>query len=405
MHTHRPHPGVCVIELVPRRAGLGALLLAGLLLGTLAAAAQPAVANPMLLVLDPLKEETGLKDQPGVTALSQSAHFHHGPVPYAISYHVRTDPKKPGEALWTEGYLGMPGPVSCNWYGGGFLFLSVNGKDVGRTPRSSMGAAETAGRGILDLVWRLDVADVRIRLVGLPGQDFLICEIALEPKQALTSIQLEARCFPSFFTSWFKRTGARRVQTPATLVKEGETRHLPAAGNAWLLYYDEVFDVARGEGEGPCAMLLLPENVTDMVCAPGGYAVSTRLTVAPATRRLRLAFWDFRGKTNAEALARLQRGAADVQRLLAGADFTPAALATFDVAAARKELQEALAQEAVRKLLDKQQLAEAQAWTEQTGALPPAASIAGQEQLLGVAERFGRVIWHVRLARLVAELP
>ncbi len=365
---------------------------------------QPAVSRPPMLALDPVKTEKPPQDRPDLVVTSQRARFLHGPVPYTLSYHARTDPKKPQEVLWAEGYLGMPGPTSCNWYGGGFLFLSLNGKDVGRTPVHSVRAVETTGRGILDLVWRHELADVRVRLLGLQDQPCLLCEVAIERRPGMRSAELDLRCYPSFFTAWHKRTGARRVQTPSLVVSEGETRELPVAENWWALYYDEVFDVAKGEGEGPCVMLVLPDDVARLTYAPGGYVVSTRLTCAPETQRVRLAFWDFKGQTNADALARLRRDAPTVRELLTATDFTPTAVASFDPAAARQELQEALASQPVRALLGEQARA-GQEWVDRTANLPAAGSITGQEELFAAAEQLNAVIWHVRLARLIADQP
>ena len=56
-----------------------------------------------------------------------------GAVTYGVRYVVALDPKDPKAAIPGEGYIGMPQPVDCNWYGGGFFDLQLNGKTIGGT--------------------------------------------------------------------------------------------------------------------------------------------------------------------------------------------------------------------------------------------------------------------------------
>lgn len=289
------------------------------------------------------------EDHPGHLFRSRDATFNLGPVRYAIRYCACVDEAHGGQAAPIEGYIGMPAPSSANWYHSGFLFILLNGEDIGVARLSSITAVETGERAILDLVWPHRLANVRARFLGLPGEDKLLVEIALEPQGQIESITVRARCYPSFFTAWHKRQGARRAQTPSCLVREGEDRELPAEGNEWVLHYDEVFDVARGEGEGPCAMLVRPDEARTVRLAPGGYAVDTEVRYRPELRRLHLAFWDLAGRTNAEALKAMPQAAQRTQEQLAALDFTPTAVRTFDPEAARHEIATALKSQAVRE--------------------------------------------------------
>ena len=249
--------------------------------------------------------------------------------------------------------------------------------------------------------------DVRIRFLGLPGEDHLMCEIAVEPKQELTSLELMTRCYPSFFTAWHKRKGARRVQTPTVVVKQGEKPKLPASEAWWAVYSDDTFDVAKGEGEGPCAMMLLPNEARDVTFLPSNYPVETRIAYPPTCRRIRLAFWDFKGKTNAEALARVQGSAEELRQRLDTLDFTPRAVTSFDFAAARAQLKKALESEAIRELLGPK-VADVTAWFEQYGSGlgsstgPP--TIRTEAEVLQSIDKLTAFIWEVRLAELVSDL-
>ncbi|OGV73667.1 MAG: hypothetical protein A3K19_19010 [Lentisphaerae bacterium RIFOXYB12_FULL_65_16] len=383
-----------------------------LLLVLLASAWAPAQEQPrkLSLTLSPINTQTveDPKDKSKATTHRQSATFPLGPATYTISYYAKFAEGDSSKMLGTEGAIGMPAPTSCNWYHSGFLFIELNGVDIAATSFiHSMTVSEIGQRGILDMVWQHELADVRIRFLGLPDADHLPCEITLEPKTELTSIKVHARCYPSFFTSWHKRQGARRIQTPATLVKEGEKATVPAKDNGWAVFYDEVFDVAKGEGEGPCAMLLLPEEGQEISFVPTGYPVETYITFPPATRTIRMAFWDFKGKTNADALERLRTGAEAVRQALQTADFTPQPVRSFDANLFRTELEKALQSAAVKELLGAK-TAEVQAWFDanktsfQPGAGPM--PIRMQEELLQSVEKLNSFIWEVRLAELVSEL-
>lgn len=383
------------------RTVLTLILLGGVLAAPLPTQAQTGSAT---VVLAPVSERQ--LTEPGLVSREQSARFSSGTLPYSISYRVRID-KNRDSIVPSEGYIGMPQPTSCNWYGGGFLTVTLNGQDIGMTPVSSVLVAQTGSRAILDLVWHHTIATVRVRFVGLPGRDGLYCEISLDPKQEIKSLAVGLRCYPSFFTSWYKRDGARRIQTPTATIRQGEQAKLPARDHWWALYSDDVFDVAKGEGEGPCAMMYLPGQPSEVTYAPGSYAVDTTLVYPPSTRQLRLAFWDLKGATNAEALARMQAGAETTRQELEQADFTPEAVRSFDVAALQAEVDRALASPEIRNSLGRR-LSEVEAWVTRYGpglrqhdANP---GLEAEETLLQSLQTYQSFIWEVRLAELISEL-
>ncbi|MCE5216348.1 hypothetical protein LLH03_04860 [bacterium] len=366
--------------------------------------ATQAQTGPATVVLAPVSERQ--LTEPGLVSREQSARFSFGPIPYSISYRVRVD-KNRNVIVPSEGYLGMPLPTSCNWYGGGFLTVTLNGQDIGMTPAGSVIVSQTGSQAILDLVWHHAIATVRVRFVGLPGRDRLYCEISFDPKQEIKSLALGLRCYPSFFTSWYKRDGARLIQTPTATIRQGEAAKLPARDQWWALYSDDVFDVAKGEGEGPCAMMYLPGQPSEVNYAPGSYAVDTTLVYPASTRQLRLAFWDLKGSTNAEALARMQAEAETTRQELEQTDFTPEVVRSFDVAALQAEVDRALASPEIRRTLGSR-LSEVEAWVTRYGpalrqrdANP---GIEAEETLLQSLQTYQSFIWEVRLAELLSEL-
>lgn len=383
-------------------------IVAGLFLAILPLSvhAQEVAVPQATVTLSPMSERTVTVNNVEMLQRDCTGRFQFGPRGYAIQYRVRQD-KTTGKIDVIEGAVGMPLPCSCNWYHSGFLFIHLNGQDIALTPLSSMIVAESGERAILDLVWHHELANVRLRFVGLPNHDCLLCEVTLEPKQEIKSLSLTLRCYPSFFTSFYKRVGGRRVQTPTALVEENKRQRLAPTDGWWALYYDEVFDVARGEGEGPCAMLLLPDQPTEISYEPGGYAVNTVISYPPTTRNLRLAFWDFKGETNAAALARLKECADQIRGELQTLDFTPQAVRSFDLATLRAEVDRALQSDAVRKSLGPK-LEQALEWMRQvepalqTGA--GANAVEAQERLLQAQTTYRDFIWEVRLAELLQEL-
>ena len=369
--------------------------------------------------LSPPQERTltGHGEHDGHLFRTLTAHFSFGKQPYTISYQACVDPAHGDQVAPLEGYIGMPQPCSTNWYHGGFLFIRLNGQDIGTTPLSSMTVAESDGRAILDMVWHHPIANVRARFLGLPEHDGLLCEVGLEPKQEITSVEVLARCYPSYFTSWNNRDGARRVQTPSTLVEQGQPVTVPASDNWWAVYYDEIFDVAKGEGDGPCALTLLPQEATDVYFNPMSYPVETRITYAPDQRRLHLEFWEFPGSTNAEVLERMRAEGTSLRAELETTDFTPAAVKGLDLAALRAEVERATQSEAVKATLG-ERLTEVQEWLAEAegirghdpirdvsnGDRVPQLPIEAEEKLLASVGKYYGFMWEVKLAELLAGL-
>ena len=241
--------------------------------------------------------------------------------------------------LSPEGYLGMPGPTSANWYAGGFMNILLNGKSLGKERPAGLRLVERGERGMVEMLWDAPDAQLRVRFMLEPGCDYLACELAVQPKTDLQRLELALNCFPSYFTSWNKRDGWRQIVGPATTVEQGAEATPDPAQDYWLLYQDTVFDVAtEKDSGGPCGLLVVPEQVATMKVRPTSYPVSTHLAAAPGVLRWRMAFWDFHSKTNAEALQRLRSGAQEVLEHLREADFADRRVAAFDAARERAEL-------------------------------------------------------------------
>jgi len=321
---------------------------------------------------------------------------------YRLRYVAAVDPAQPGKAFPAEGYLGMPAPCSCNWYHGGFLFVRVNGRDVGEASLHAGLVAETGSRAIADLVWDAEPARVRVRFAGLPDDDKLLCEIALEPKEEVKDLRVLLRCYPSFFTAWHRRAGDRKVATPAGTLDQGQRVELPAAQHGYAVYYDTVFDVARGEGEGPCAALFGRGAIRAVKFDVGSYAVGTELVCRPDARSVRLAFWDMPNVANEAALASFRRSARTWADELHAFDFTPAAVRGFEPEAELATLGQLTRAPEVRTALG----AKAEAYRKQIEALASRSGTLGildENRLLGFLSGYREFLWELKLAALLAD--
>lgn len=279
----------------------------------------------------------------GLTQLSHPVDLDTGKVNYGLLYVACVDPKDPKGAIPGEGYIGMPGPVACNWYHSGFLDLEINGRSIGRTMISSVTVRSVADRGYCDFVFDTAMAVVRVRFVALAGGDCLYAQALLEPKEEIKSVRLTTRCYPSAFVS----NADRHVLTPTRDLKQGEKADLDVAKEWWTLYYDSVFDQGyqspTATGVGPCAMLWQSSEVEKAGFTVGGYGIDTVFTLKPALRDFRFIFFDYAGTKNAEAMASLRGRADSLLKQLATFEFTDPSLTGWDLPQRQEEVKRLLA--------------------------------------------------------------
>jgi len=255
------------------------------------------------------------------------------------------DPSHGDERPCSEGNFGMPDPTVANWYWGGFLQVLVNGKNATAYRISDMRVIETGARGAFQIVWAHPDAEVGLRLLMLPGGNHVLADLVWNPTPGASpkTVAVRLTCYPSFFTASRHRAGARHCQTPRTDLPQPQVLELVSAEDTWLYYYDTTFDVAKGEGGGPCAALVAPAGVAGGRVQIGDYAETTDLTLTPEAGEARLAFYDFTGRTNAEAEAYLKQHAGGDLKELTATDFRPAPGRTLQVETLRSEAEKLLA--------------------------------------------------------------
>jgi len=187
------------------------------------------------------------------------------------------------------------------------------------------------------------MATVRLRFILLPGARFLCAELAWMPKQKIEQAAVDLLCYPSFFTAARNRNGERHVISSVKDVPQGKPFSVDPTRESYLFYCDRIFDVARGEGAGPCAVWFDADAVAGGQVSVGGYGVGTRLKLRPDKNAVRLAFWEFPGVSNDDALAALKEDVARVAEELPQLNTTPLALARLDAAEKANEMAEMLA--------------------------------------------------------------
>ena len=256
-----------------------------------------------------------------------------GKIRYAFSYSGCVDPSHGDLRPSAEGNFGMPSPWVGNWYWGGFIGVPINGQDAIKYKLLEMRILESGARGSFQAVWEAPDAIVGLRVMMLPGANHVMCDLSWKPRpdQTIKTVGLNLRCYPSFFTSSKNRQGERHCQTPRIDLKEPQTLDLVPKEDTYLYYYDTVFDVAKGEGEGPCAAMIAPDALAGGKVTIGGYSEDTALTLKPEAGHVRFALYDFNKQTNAAAEAYLKANAAADLARLEQTDFRPLLVREMDL--------------------------------------------------------------------------
>jgi len=154
-------------------------------------------------------------------------------------------------------------------------------------------------------------------------------------------------------------------------------------------------------------MLIVPEEGGEVSFSPGSYGVGTDIRLPGDTTRVRMAFWDHKRMTNADALSLVGEQADGIRAMLEEADFTPVAVREFDVDAAREQVEEALASENTREELA-EQIEQIQKWLATNAPGPgeedAAPGVAAQEDLLRSIDMYNSFKWQVLLTELLNTL-
>lgn len=309
---------------------------------------------------------------PGHTVETRDISLESSTIRYAFAYSGCTDPSHGDKRPSSEGNFGMTAPVRGNYYAGGFLQVFINGQDAIAYRVEDMQVLEQGARGSFQAIFAHPDAEVGLRIALLPESNHILMLVSWRPRpdKAVQSVRVTLRAYPSFFTSFHHRQGERHCATPRTDQQEPSTLEIVPEEDGYLHFYDAVFDVANGEGDGPCAAVISPEGLTGGRVSIQSYPVTTSLDYAPEAAEARLALYDFAGLTNAQAQQYLDDNWQRDQAELMALDFRPEAARTLDLAAFEQQTHKLLAEAAadgealrpkVEELLGKLNQAQAQA--------------------------------------------
>jgi hypothetical protein len=364
--------------------------------------AQPPVAYPVAAHdSGPRRSPSRYAGHEGHSYESRTVTLKTGDVAYGLHYRACVDKAHGDRVGVVEGYLGMPAPSRENWYGGGFLRFHINDDDVGTYRLAGMRVTEQGRRGALELVWELPLTTVRLRFLLESGANHVKMECLWVPRPEIKSVKLQLLCFPSFFTSWHNRKGDRHILTPQQDVPEGRRLTVTPGEDPYLFYCDTVFDVARGEGTGPCAVLLTDKAVTGGRADIGGYGTTTVVNLAPETGRFRAAFWEFPGQTNAEALIHLKGNWATTRKELEDLDFRPTALASDGIAALVAEGKRLLDELGPDPQAPRQLISDLSGKLEQLAGMEMGSNWRVEHEVLDTLPRLNNTLWELRTLALL----
>ena len=274
-------------------------------------------------------------DHKGHDAASQTASLSNDQITYGLLYNSCWDASHaPGGAVG-EAYLGMSQPTSANWYQGGFLHLKINGQDLGLAKLSDLWIAEQGPRATLKFYYDHPQAAVLISATLYAADNRLFVNLGLTPRTEIKTLDLGLLSYPSYFTYWNKRNGDRKGMTATATYPQADGKKvaLDPRSQPWIAFYDTIFDPAKGEGDGGCAVAFLPEQVLSAETVVGSYACTVDLKVKPDTRNIRLCFWDFNKQGNQEALTALTAALPQTLERMRAMSFLPLAISEYDVAA------------------------------------------------------------------------
>jgi len=204
--------------------------------------------------------------------------------------------------------LGMPYPSKANWYSNAFFTFHCGTVKSTDCHVEILECRNGAEQGLVQLRYSTHDFSARLEIILLEDDDRLLFTMHPEAIPAgIADYQLELLCYPSSYGGGFqegKDIRKREAQTPSRTLNPGPTVILENDEN-WVCFYDKYFDVALNRGEGPCAILYNPRQISRAEALVSDYACSLRLSL-PISQPAGLMLWDFHAWGNHSALDFMQ---------------------------------------------------------------------------------------------------
>ena len=337
--------------------------------------------------------------------LRQPFSLNAGVASYSLIYSCCTHKSHAPNVATPEGYVGMPGPCSANWYHNGFLYIIVNGKDIGTAPLAAMRKGFEGATGSVELLWYR--ADTRVTATFLMryGDPTLYLEVSVTAKEAPKSLAVHLTAYPVTYTS----NGDRWAVTATRGIRQVHKQTLDVDKESWVLLQDHMLS-RKGSHPGGCGLAFLPAELARAEVEVSRYPVHTKLVAKPGLARVRLALWDFHDKTDARARQYVESVATRTQHNLATLDFANPRLKPPYWAKLRAELAPLAAKVtgSARKLAGqiKKRIAAVDRLHAEIAALGAkglAAPATTESRLLAELDALAESYWDLRLAALFAD--
>ena len=218
--------------------------------------------------------------------------------------------------------LGMTAPSPANWYTGGFVDVVVDGLGLATLPGEVAPMRLPAGSAGVRLTWPHPKGTIGAALRTFSFDPFLYVVVDV-PKAR--SRQVTLLCYPNAF----HLPRDRWLTTPKRDIRHRKDLCEKLRGDEmdWILYSDRAADLIAASTTGPCALVLLPDQVAALELVMGrperpgwpakqNYGVITSLIPRAGVCRLCFALIDFPPMTWMQAKARLPQDVPRVQARL-----------------------------------------------------------------------------------------
>lgn len=218
---------------------------------------------------------------------------------YCLSYLCIDDPAFKKEFPGKYPFIGNPSVNTTGldltarysrvWLSGGFLGIEVNKKTLKKIIAKDIKTVEQGERGVVDVIWEPEWARITARFIVLPKDDKVYVEVAVEPKEEVSSLKIKL-CCGSFGKGKYPD---RWFSTPIRTVQQHLGKGvLDPKKEPWIFY----FDTHAGGYRSNCALLYVPDEVEKVELESGKNKniMFTYLNYPPSIRKMHFVLYSFR---------------------------------------------------------------------------------------------------------------
>jgi hypothetical protein len=214
-------------------------------------------------------------------------------------------PGKMKDGKWSTS-LGMCAPSKANWFCGGF-FRIRSGKFDSNKASAEIGNISHGEAGSFSICWQAQGIKAETKIILPDDEDKLLISTKLVKYPSnIKSYIVVLRCYPGSLGGGWKAGLKLRQRRAMTLdrkisINQDVQKVVLSKKEAWCLFYDDYFDVAKNRGEGPCAFLFNPMKTAKTIVTVANYSCSASL-IYYAKKQSDIMVYDFNKLTNKQAI-------------------------------------------------------------------------------------------------------